>query len=185
MTGTLNQEIDEITRGFNELTVGLSEDQLNTKPSPQVWSLAQIMDHIIVINKTYEPILKGLHQGTYKPPFLSKLPFLVRFFGNVVLDSVKPDQKRKTKTFPLWEPSYSHIPKEIIEDFNAHQESLKSWMKEAQPLIEKGVVIHSPANKIIVYSLAKAFEIIVTHEKRHLKQAQALKNNILTPAHTH
>jgi hypothetical protein len=42
-------------------------------------------------------------------------------------------------------------------------------------------VISSPANKNIVYKLETAFDIIVSHEQRHLEQAkeilQLMKNN--------
>jgi hypothetical protein len=38
--------------------------------------------------------------------------------------------------------------------------------------VDKGTIISSPANKIIVYKLEIAFDIIVAHEKRHLEQAR-------------
>ena len=47
--------------------------------------------------------------------------------------------------------------------------------------LANGVVISSPANKNIVYKLEVAFDIIVSHEQRHLEQArevlQLIKNN--------
>lgn len=171
-------KIDDITTSFSGIVHDMNHEQLNTKPAPEVWSMAQILDHLIVINNTYEPILQSLHQGTFRPPFHAKIPFIVSFFGNLILKGVRPENKKKTKTFPMWEPSKTEIPENIWELFSKHQELLKSWIAESQDLIKKGVVIHSPASKIIVYTLEKAFDIIVAHEERHLEQARELKKNL-------
>lgn len=45
-------------------------------------------------------------------------------------------------------------------------------IRNSKELIQKGVVISSPANKNIVYKLDKAFEIIIAHEKRHFEQSK-------------
>jgi hypothetical protein len=45
-------------------------------------------------------------------------------------------------------------------------------IEEAKELVAKGTVIASPANKNIVYKLETAFDIIVSHEQRHLEQAK-------------
>jgi hypothetical protein len=53
----------------------------------------------------------------------------------------------------------------------------------SQDLVDKGTIISSPANKIIVYKLEIAFDIIVAHEKRHLEQAREVLQilNRITP----
>ena len=67
---------------------------------------------------------------------------------------------------------------EIIDRFATHQQELIKWMKRSEPFIMKDIIIHSPANKIIVYKLEKAFDLIVTHERRHLNQAKELLSQI-------
>lgn len=95
-----------------------------------------------------------------------------RFFARVILNSVQPDRKRKMKTSPLWEPSASTIAGDILHTFEQHQETFKKLIADSSDLLDKGVVLSSPANKNIVYTLADAFEIMVTHEARHLEQAR-------------
>jgi hypothetical protein len=90
------------------------------------------------------------------------------------LNSVDPIRSKKIKTFPIWEPSNSGVSHGVIERFIHHQEELKKTIETAAPLISDEVVIHSPASKIIVYKLATAFDIIVTHEYRHINQAKEL-----------
>ena len=92
----------------------------------------------------------------------------------MILKSVLPENQKKQRTFPTWEPAKSEISGDILTRFVSHQEELKKRMEESAIFIQKGVIISSPANKNIVYNLATAFEIILTHEQRHLKQAMAI-----------
>lgn len=165
-------QLDKITEHFVADFGSLSAEQLNWKPNPQTWSIAQNIDHLIVVNQTYYPILTSLKAGTYKTPFIGKIGFMVSFLGKIVLNAVKPDRKKKIKTFPIWEPTVSEIKDDILRRFENHQIELKQRIEASEELLEKGTVISSPANRIIVYKLETAFDIIVTHEQRHLKQAK-------------
>ena len=165
-------QIDETTHNFDQLFGGLSNEQLNWKPDPNSWSIAQNIDHLIVINQSYFPIIESIRKGTYKPSFVSKFGFIVSTIGNSLLKSVQPDRKYKMKTFAIWAPANSEIPGGIIERFKEHQTELKKLITDSQDLVESGVVISSPSNKNIVYTLERAFDIIVTHEKRHFEQAK-------------
>ncbi|MEM9723075.1 MAG: DinB family protein [Bacteroidota bacterium] len=172
------QALDKTTQAFQEAFGSLSAAQLNLKPDPQSWSIAQNLDHLIVINSTYFPVLDALHAGTYKAPFHAKIGFIPSFMGKMVLKAVDPDRKQKGKTFPIWEPSSSEIEGEILSRFVSHQDELKSQIQAASYLLDQGVIISSPANKNIVYSLPMAFDIIVTHERRHLEQAKEVRVNL-------
>ena len=39
----------------------------------------------------------------------------------------------------------------------------------------QGLMVPSPASKVIVYFLEDALEILVTHEERHLNQAREVR----------
>lgn len=178
-------EIDCITNAFEEEFGKLDTAALNWKPDRHTWSIAQNMDHLMVVNQTYFPVLKAIKTGTYQLPYLSKIRFMVSFFGKTVLNAVKPDRRKKMKTFSIWEPATSHISDDILKRFKTHQTELKNQILASEALIKKQTIISSPANKYIVYKLETAFDIIVTHEQRHLEQAKEIlellkKNAIIT-----
>jgi len=165
-------QLDKITEHFVADFGSLSAEQLNWKPNLQTWSIAQNIDHLIVLNETYYPVLTSLKAGTYKSPFMGKIGFMVSFLGKTILNAVKPDRKKKMKTFPVWEPTASEIKDDILWRFENHQAELKQKIEASKELVEKGTVISSPANRNIVYKLETAFDIIVTHEQRHWEQAK-------------
>ena len=163
--------IDETTQDFKRAFGKLSARELNWKPSAEQWSIAQCIDHIIAINQSYFPILDALRAGTYKAPWHGRFSFFTRFFGHFILQSVQPDRKRKSRTFPIWEPDQSELPADILSRFYKHQEEMKKRIQESEDLVASRKVITSPASRTVVYQLGMAFEIMVSHEKRHFQQA--------------
>lgn len=144
--------------------------ELNFKPGPGSWSIGEILSHLIQVNSSYFPIFDQVIAGTYQPPFLGKLPFYVNAVGSLLKKSM--NSKSKVKTFALWEPKNEEFRADILIEFSSHQMELSSYIQQLEPFLSNGTVIHSPANRFLVYSLEKAIEIIIAHEKRHLQQCK-------------
>ncbi len=172
------QQIDEVTHNFREEFGTLSAEELNRKPNGGTWSIAENMEHLISVNDSYFPIVEQLKTGNYKTPFLGKSAFFVKFMGNTLLKSVSPDRKKKMKTFPVWEPKNGSVNPDILQTFVKHQASLKRLIAESEPFVQTGTVISSPANRNIVYTLERAFEVIIAHEQRHFNQASEVMDAI-------
>jgi hypothetical protein len=172
-------DIDEVTTNFRNAFGSLDIARLNFKPNSTTWSIAQNIDHLMVINQTYFNAIAQIREEKIKLPWIGKVNFLVNLMGKVILNSVQPDRRQKMKTFPIWEPQQSNLDRDIIERFAIQQEKLKKLIGDSADLLSLKTVISSPANKNIVYKLETAFNIIVAHERRHFVQAtELLKNGI-------
>jgi hypothetical protein len=167
-------QLDNITLSFLSSFGSLALEQLNWKPNPETWSIAQNIEHLILVNETYYPVLASVKTGTYTTPFIARIGFVVSFMGRTILDAVKPDRKKKMKTFPIWEPTTSQVEGDILKRFEQHQTELKQQFDAAKEWVDKGTIISSPANRNIVYKLETAFDIIISHEQRHFEQAKEI-----------
>lgn len=165
-------KIDQVTADFKKEFSSLSAKRLNWKPNAQTWSVAQNMDHLIVINESYYKVIKEVRSNTHQLPWFARFNFIANFIGNAILKAVHPDRRRKTKTFSIWEPSATDLGDDIIERFEKHQEELKRFILSSLDLVEANTIISSPANRKIIYRLETAFDIMVTHERRHFEQAK-------------
>lgn len=175
---TLQAQTDKITSEFLDSFGSLSTDELQYKPAPTVWSIAENIQHLIAVNESYYPIFELVEKGENNVPILGKVRFLVSFLGKMILQSVQPDRKRKMKTFPIWEPLQSKTEADVLKKFAAQQEILKKWIIRLEQWVINDTVIYSPANKNIVYTLSQAFQIILTHELRHLEQAKEVLHQL-------
>jgi len=171
-TNKWTESIDQVTQEAIAAFIELPTHKIHFKPNPKTWSIGENLQHLITINETYFPIFAQLKNGSFRPAFISRFGFFTNMFGEMIYKSVSDGGKKKHKTFPLWEPKVADGDDTILQRFQDHQEKLKTWIVDMEPFVEKGSIIHSPANKLIVYSLDKALDIIVAHEQRHLDQAK-------------
>lgn len=74
MFNCFRAKLDNLTGQFVNCFGSLYPEQLNWKPNSQTWSIAQNMEHLMVVNETYYPVLEQLKSGIYKKhPLLQKL----------------------------------------------------------------------------------------------------------------
>ena len=163
-------DIKYVSEEVRKLSAELSAESLNWQPGPDQWSIAQVLEHLMVVNKSYHEIPVEIKNNTYKKPLLGRINWIVNLFGKLILQSVQPEESRKSQTFPIWKPTHSDYPITIVDQFFTSQNSLIEWINEHKDLIGKNPVVSSPANRNIVYRFNTLIEIIVSHEKRHLQQ---------------
>ncbi len=159
---------EEAKRTFGQL----SADQINWKPSNDEWSIGQCFDHLIISNRPYLAIIEEILEGKKRPRAWERTPLLPRFFGKVLIRTLRPDTGRKVKARPAFYPSASHIGVGIIASFVEQQDSLLRLMGATCGLDLDGMTITSPVVHFITYSLLDAYRIIVVHEQNHFVQAR-------------
>ena len=152
----------------------LTEEQLNWKPNPKKWSIAECLDHIIVTNKKYFEELEKIASSKKKDraTFWEKLPIMQKTWGNFIKKAVHPDTPRKVKAFKPFQPSKSNYTCNVLREF---EETVNKTME----LLEKTTITDhdkmystSPAAKFITFKLKDASHILVWHTDRHINQAQ-------------
>lgn len=168
-------QLDQLTEAVISNFGLLRHEDLYFKPDANRWSIAENLAHIIVVNRTYFPVIEQIRNNTYKVPFIGKIPFLPKLFGSVLIEYVKPEKEEaKVKTFPIWEPANFKEEGSILELFEKHQQALRNLRIDNEDLIQRKQIIASPANQNIVYSLNDAFDVILLHEQRHFIQSKAV-----------
>jgi len=171
----LTQELSEISERVKTEFRSLSYEQLNWKPSPERWSVAQCFDHLITGNKAYFPIIESVVKGKKETKFAERLPVLPKVWGRLLIKSLDPKTTRKMKAPAGFQPSASDVPATIIDDFLATQDQVAELMNQTSQLNLDRIIITSPANGAITYSLMDAYRIVVVHEQRHFLQAKRVK----------
>ncbi len=174
----LLDRIDDLTGKFTANFGDLSREELNWKPAADRWSIGQILEHLILVNRSYFPEITAALRKSKSLPFHARLGFVVRYIEKALLKSVEPSGTKKIKTFKIWEPPAGEIGTDVLDRFVAHHRSLKQVIRNSKRLLGTGTIISSPANPHIVYGLETAYEILLNHEARHFNQMQNLKDQM-------
>lgn len=171
--------IPEIT---NEITTIISKSksdfrhlehhQLNWKANADSWSVGQCLDHLVQSAKAYEPLFKEVINHNQSPNFWRSLPFLPSFFGKTILKAVGPIRDKKSKTFPVFEPTQSNISTNILQELEEQLELFSDLATQLPAANLKKIVVTSPVAKFVNYSLLDALNIVTIHNYRHFNQAK-------------
>jgi hypothetical protein len=155
----------------------LSEKQINWKPSPKSWSVAECMHHLLIVFSKYEAsVEKGIAQASkantnqaYKPTFL----------GRIFMSFVKPTYTIKTSAPSGLHPTQNTYSKDIIFEYFTYLERVRYFIQQAQQLTIdiNAVKIPSSVSKLIKFSLGDYFRIEVWHNLRHFNQMLRVCND--------
>ena len=151
---------------------GLTERQLNWQPDPKSWSVGLCLEHLI---KTNDEILGGVEsriRGTRRQTIFERMAVGSNFFGNYILKAVQPENKSKLKAPKVFKPATSSVSADIVNKFVANQERIIELMRASEELDLARTIVASPAASFVTYSLFNVYKIVVTHERRHFRQAQ-------------
>ncbi|MDQ4123547.1 MAG: DinB family protein [Acidobacteriota bacterium] len=151
---------------------GLSERQLNWQPNAESWSVGLCLEHLIKTNDEMLGAVESHITGAHKKTIFERLGFGSKYFGNYVLKAVQPENKSKLKAPKVFQPFTSNVSGDAVERFVANQERVIELMRRSNKLDLEKTIITSPAARFITYSLSNAYKIIITHERRHFRQAQ-------------
>jgi hypothetical protein len=172
-TETLNllSELQVVSDDTQKTFGNLTAEQINWKPGADGWSVGQCFEHLIKTNLLFFPELERIAGGKRKNSFWENYSPLNSFFGNLLVNSLKKDERKfkapTQKIVPL-----SEINASIIEQFVAHQTELVEKIKLTENADWQKIKITSPFMKLMTYKLADGFRVVVEHERRHFRQAE-------------
>lgn len=171
LTEILN-EGKSISEAVKQKFGNLSPKVLNTKPSPDSWSIGEWFDHLIVLNTSYFELLTQIESGTYKASFWARLNPFSKMIGKMLLRALNPENKAIYDTQPVWEPAQSTIPEDIVSRFLTNHEVLMQKLGKLTTVNLEKTLISAPVVGIISYPLSSLCKILIVHEKRHILQAE-------------
>lgn len=166
-------ETQSIINDFQKFT-GLTENQINWKPSQKSWSIAECVDHLIVTNNLYT---KEIEKQFYEKKIIadcSKTEVKHKWLSKFIIKSVDPLNMKKVGTFPVFMPSSSNYSKDVFKRFFDLQNQLINLIKTSEGLNLNKYVMSSPAAKIIKENFCDVLEIIRLHDRRHFNQTEKL-----------
>ncbi|HTH51946.1 MAG TPA: DinB family protein [Pyrinomonadaceae bacterium] len=173
VVGDLNSVAHETHREFGPLTV----EQLNWKPSEKSWSVAQCLDHVIVLHSLYFPIFDKLAAGNVTPTLWERASPFSGLFGRLLIKSIDPENLKPSKTSKRAYPSSSNIDGAIVLRYVEHQQEMVDALEKLPADLDLRTIITSPLMGLVTYSLDDTLTILPMHCRRHYDQAKRVIEN--------
>ena len=165
------KEIDLVTEKFKNSFCDLIEEELNYKPKEEVWSIAQIIAHIITLNSSYFEYFREIQSGDHILPDIENKEVFAQNAGERMLPFMNRDRLEHANTWDIWEPPSDPIKKDIIHDFEKSQMEFKTLIENLGDLPLTNTYIKYPGHFDLIFKLDDCINFLIEHENRHWNQA--------------
>jgi hypothetical protein len=170
----LISELDAADQRAKELLEGLTPLQLNWKPSQQVWSVGQCLEHLRVANEVYLPAISA---SLAARPFLSVQDITPGWFGRwFIRNYIEPSCESKRARAPKKIAPGAQVDPSILELFLASNQAARELVRRASHHDVNRVRFKNPLIPVLRFTVGTGLEIVSRHERRHLLQAERVKH---------
>lgn len=173
--------IDEISNYALTNFSDFDNNQWNFRPASGNWSAGEVLDHLITTNDRYLEQIDEIIRNPDKKPWVSLIPGFSDFFGKRLINILKEKNGKKYKAIKKFRPHPDEFSNRVLNTFVSHQNELRDFIKKVEPEMVNTLVIPSPISSLIPIRLTDAFEALVLHEGRHMRQIDRLVSHPLFP----
>lgn len=174
-------QLDAALQKAGSIVNNLSFEQLKQRPQSDKWSIAECLVHLNLASQSYINLLNTSYgQIPMKQIYVEK-QFRMDLLGKFLKWTLEPPPMSifKVKTTEKFQPVDIEPLSEVLPTFLALQEQLKVSVGAADGLPLEQIKVVSPFSGKIKYNLLSCFNILLAHERRHLWQAEKVKEAII------
>lgn len=172
---------EAIGRDVTALTRGLTDAQLNWRPSDGRWSIAECIAHLTATGNMYlAPLDRAIERGHAQAMFGGR-DFQPTGIGRWLIAQMEPPPKRKMRAPKKIAPQRVETGRQLATEFDAMHRELIDRVRRSTSLDLSRVMLRSPIIPLIRLSLGTWLAFIVAHERRHLWQARQVRQELRFP----
>ncbi len=166
------RQLDALDAEFDALFDGCDDEMLNRPREDGGWSMAQHLDHLIQTWGEYRAPMSGAIETAPS----GTGPFRHGWLANRFIRALEPPPRFKAKAPGRFQPV---TERRTVPDARA---ALAGAHREIRELIARADGRHlgqgklaSPVTRLLRLSLGQAFDLVVTHERRHAWHCRRLR----------
>jgi DinB superfamily len=154
----------------------VAPDALTRRPAAGGWSIAEVLEHLIVSADSYLKSLRIIVQRKDAARAQSDSMWKPSLMGGLLAQSLR--NPRKLPAPKSYKPGPSPRPR-VLDEFLQRQEELGRILTEAAPMYWRRVRMRSPIAPILRMNLGDALTVLVVHAERHAGQIERVKATTL------
>ncbi len=161
--------LDETKDALQEEVNGLSQDQMSFKATEDSWSVAEIVEHIIIVEGALKSMLEARIAAGETPDQKAE----VKMTDEEIVGFIT-DRSSQIKTQDQFQPSgkFSEAD-EALEAFKDQREDIVDWLKDSD-VDMRNYVNEFPFGKIDAYQTVL---FMAGHTARHVAQIEEIRSD--------
>jgi hypothetical protein len=161
------------------LAAGFTDQQLNWQPALGSWSVGQCLEHICITNEAY---LTSISAALKEKPDSPVEQITVGRFGRWFIRSfVEPSPNSKRVPAPPKIRPAARVELAVLDRFLSGNKSCRELIVRARGKDVNRLRFWNPLAPGVRFTVGTGLEIIASHERRHLLQAERVRHSVNFP----
>jgi hypothetical protein len=178
----LRRQFEDNRRTAEALVRDLSEAQLQWRPDERSWSIAQCLDHLAIADHTYVEAMRPAVAEARRRGSSRRGSIQPGWFSRWFVQEMEPPPRRKLGAPRKIVPALEKNGDEVKREFFAAQARAVDLLHEAAGIDLNRTRFVNPFISLIRFSIGTGFLVLVAHERRHLWQAERIRQRPGFPA---
>jgi len=173
-------QLDAASQKARSIVNNVSFEQLKQRPQPDQWSIAECLVHLNLASQADLNLLNDTYKQIPTERMFVENQFKMDLLGRFLKWALEPPPMSlfKIKTTQKFQPVLIEPLDEVLPTFLALQEQLKASVEAANGLPLDQIIVVSPFSSYVKHNLLSCFHLLLAHERRHLWQAEKVKEAI-------
>jgi hypothetical protein len=167
------REVEDSIAVVEREVLPLAYLQIGWRPPEGDWSIAQVMEHLIITEESYLAAFDRILAE--RPVHASTEEWTPSLIGGFLTRSQMPEARKMTSP-SVWRPA-PEARANVVEEYIAVRRRLIEAMRRAEGHNLRRTRLSSPAAKLIRINLGDAFMTLVVHTQRHLRQIERIRSH--------
>jgi hypothetical protein len=175
----LISELDAADRHATALATTLTARQLNWKPSQDQWSVGQCLEHLCVTNEVYVPAMSS---SLAARPLAVVSEITPGWFGRwFIRNYIEPSSDTRRLRAPKKTVPGAQVEPSVLERFLSGNHGAREFVLRAGKYNVNRVRFRNPFVPVLRFTVGTGLEILVRHQRRHLLQADRIRERLEFP----
>ena len=157
----------------------LTPQELNWKPRPGEWSVGQCLEHLYIANEVY---LRAIANSLRGRPHAIVQDIASKWFGRwFIRHYIEPSSGTRRARAPKAITPGAQVDQSILDRFLDSNHEARELVHRAGNYDVNRIRFKNPFIPILRFTVGTGLEILVTHQRRHLLQAQRIRQSFEFP----
>jgi hypothetical protein len=173
----VRRELEDATARARRLADQASDDEWQRRPGEGRWSMGECIAHLSLTAEIMLPAIRSALAGARRPP-TTPPRYRRDAMGWFLSKILEPPVRRRVVTGVAFIPKGAAPKAPTLADFERWQGALIETLADLDGHDLSRLKVTSPFNAAVRYNLYSAYCIITAHERRHLWQAEQVRDAI-------
>jgi hypothetical protein len=177
----LLDQLDAIVLDRHSLCDPLTDQQINWRPDPRRWSIAQCLEHITLTFRLYPAQIRRLIAEAKVRKAAGSARFREGFISRRVVSGMEPPPGMGIRTMRQVDPGADLDRDAVLSRFDEAQAELRALILASDGVPLDHARMRSPFVPLLRFTLRQVLQMNLAHTRRHLWQARQIRQHAAFP----